>query len=352
MNITINPIYNKYFPENSRAPQDFGDFSNYPALSEKGSPVDFLIEKNWISKAKAIVIIVLKIIFFPWGLYELTKGIVERIALQSAYPAQSMYGADKMDRLRARLAKILGANENLIRREVTLEKEGHRYNGLILGHESTISNGKWAIFAPGNDTAIEREVILERQEPFLQAGYNVLFVNSPGVGKSQGPATVDRIGDAQEIALSFLETAIKAKKIILAGHSFGGAAIGNAALKHTFKTDVDYLVFQLMTFDRLTHITKERVGLLESLVLRIIGCEMDNVAASKKLQQEGIHEVIIQGGEDRLMDKAPLLEALQKENLMENKTGIMISDADHYDLPVDRMTDEIVKWDVSRENSK
>lgn len=340
---TINPIYNTYFPSNGPAPKDWKSFSDYPSNT---SAPDFT-EKTYQSAAKTIALLALKIILLPWGLYEIAKALVDRLAMKIVSPAQFIFSKQELISQQRSVKRYLNSNENLIGREVTLEKNGHRYNGLILGQNSTITNGKWAIFAPGNATTIEDSIW--DTSPYLQAGYNMLLVNGPGVSKSQGPATVERLGDAQDIALTFLETAIKAKRIVLAGHSLGAAAIGLAASKHTFKPDVSYLAIRIMTFDRLSNIARKLATIIASLFLRLFGCEIDCLSASKKLQQEGVHEIIIQGGQDDLMQNVELLTALQKANLMENKTGIIIPDATHCELPTNRITAEIIKWDRAQD---
>ena len=353
MNITTNPIYNKYFPANGPTPSDWESFRAFEPLNKKNPKLDFSIntEKTWQTTAKTVAITLLKIIILPWGLYEATKGLIDRIAMLAVYPAQIIFSEKEITTLRKKLDIILqvGINTDFIGREVTLEKEGHRYNGFMLGHSSSISNGKWALFAPGNAVAIE-QIALEPSclSPYLDAGYNILMVNGPGVGKSQGLATVNRIGDAQEAALSFLESAIKAKQIAMAGQSLGGAAMGLATMKHQFKPDVHYLSLKIMTFDRLSHIVKKIAGSFASLLIRGFGCEMDTVAASKKLQQLGIHEVIFQAEYDEVVEpEVSLLQALQKENMMENKTASVIPNTTHCHLPNEQIYNELIKWDQS-----
>jgi len=352
MTTKINPLYNQYFPVNGLAPNDWKPFKNYQALQgNEPSIPDFSIssEKTWIDTAKTISLILLKIIIFPWGLYEVTKALIGRIVMLLVYPAQVIFTAREMDRLRQRVEATLEQNRDFVGREVVLEKNGLRYTGLLFGHQSDISNGKWALYATGNSSTIEHIFLENGEVPYSRAGFNILLVNGPGVGRSEGLATAERIGDAQEVAISFLETAIKAKKIVLAGHSLGGAAIGKAALQHTFLPDVHYLAMRMMTFARLSQIAAKFEGSLAGKVITWFGSEMDSVAASKKFQEQGIHEIVIQGGQDEMMAQVDLLEALQKEDLMENKTGLLLPNAGHGDLPSGKITEEIQKWDRSLE---
>lgn len=342
----MNPIYDQFFPANGPAPEDWQPFNQYEALRGDVLSPDFIVGKRtWEDVAKTIALVLLKIVVFPWGLYELAKALVGRIAMLIAYPAQYIFSREEMNELRMKVQRALSSGL-LVGREVVLEKEGRKYCGLVVGGRENIGNGKWALFAPGNCATIEGQFVNGCLNPYFDAGYNVLLVNGPGVGGSEGLATVDRIGDAQDVALLFLEEAVKAKRIVLAGHSLGGAAIGLAAMKHEFKPDVHYLAMRMMTFDRLSHLVKELHSTVASKVISWI-CDMDSVAASKRLQEKGIHEVVIQAEEDEIMSQASLLDGLVNENMMENKTGIVIPGADHCTLPGDEMVAQIQRWDRS-----
>jgi len=348
MTIELNPVYNQFFPEHGPLPNDWEPFKSYVAAREDFSTPDFAIhsEKSWQETAKTIALTLLKTVIFPWGLYELAKAAIDRLAMIIAYPAQFTFPPERVQALRTNIEMALQnpGNADFVGREVVLEKDGHRYTGLLLGHKRFISNGKWVLMAPGNNTTIEAQ-FNDGLSPFLEAGYNVLLVNGPGIGKNSGLATVDKLGDAQDVAISFLESALKAQRIVLAGHSLGGAAIGLAVMKHNFKPDVHYLAIRLMTFDRMSHLVEILQGPFVSKLLRFFGCEMDSIAASKKLQEKGIHEVIMQAEHDEIMSRAGLLEGLKTENLMENKTGIILPGATHCDLPAEQITQELQKWD-------
>ncbi len=141
------------------------------------------------------------------------------------------------------------------------------------------------------------------------------------MGRSKGTATPKTIGECQRTAIRFLETALKATKIVLAGYSFGGAAIGEAILQHDFKPEIDYLVIRQATFGKASEAAAELApsyhihsSLARGLV-RGSGCEMDNVKSSEKLAKLKIPEVIIQVGKDYIVEaKASLKTALEKKN--------------------------------------
>jgi hypothetical protein len=134
----------------------------------------------------------------------------------------------------------------------------------------------------------------------MQSCFNTILIDNPGVGNSQGTSTPATMGEVQELALTFLETQMKARRIAIIGRSLGGAAIGQAILQHNFKPGIQYLVIQQMTFGSLSHIAKKMVkaiapclkGLVAPLI-RWTELEMDNVAASIKLAACNIPECII-----------------------------------------------------------
>lgn len=339
MTIAIHPIYAEFFPENGSSP------NNWDRFQISAAQTDFSITPTLGATVQKIALFVMKIVLFPWGLYELTKAIVDRVAMAIVYPAQHL---DKKNLSQLKIGWRHFA-ETTISRDLTLEKNGIRYNGLLAAKQETISNGKWALFATGNATCFEHAFLSNTHQSYFNAGYNVLYVNGPGVGESEGGATVERIGDAQEVGISFLETALKAKRIVLAGHSLGGAAIGLAVRQHEFKPDVNYLAIRMMTFDRLSHIATKLVGCIAGFAIRFFGLEMDSVEASKTLADNHIREIVLQGQEDELMRGVSLLEALEEEGLMRGKTGENGYGLEHNTLPNNQITQYIQNWDLEQE---
>lgn len=247
-------------------------------------------------------------------------------------------------------------------RHVTLEKNGVRYSGLMIGERERIANGQWVVQATGNMEPIEYTASVFAHN-YAERGFNTLLVNGPAVGRSGGHAAPKSMGDAQEVALSFVETALKAKRIVFAGRSLGGAAIGQAIVQHPFKRDVHYLVVRQMTFDRTSNIIAKKAtqvlnGLLRreaehpwmeravAWIIAGIGLEMDSVAASRRLSALGIKEVIVQASREELRTeerpdpaafiddevicpKASLAHALAKEGVVGDKVFRGIKDAEH-----------------------
>ncbi|HEV3270374.1 MAG TPA: hypothetical protein VGZ69_07005 [Candidatus Rhabdochlamydia sp.] len=147
------------------------------------------------------------------------------------------------------------------------------------------------------------------------------MINGPCVGNSQGQATPKSMGDAQQVGISFLEKFVEAKNIVIAGRSLGGAAIGQAILQHEFKKDVNYLVVSQMSFDKASNICGKtistlspRLGWFVEKLIQLVGCEMDAVAAAKKLQKLEIVQVVVQASNQEIPSgKLPRLEDFQAD---------------------------------------
>jgi hypothetical protein len=346
--MNINPIYDRYFPAVGRAPEVWNEFKDYRAEIGAKKDADFSTstKTTWQETAKKILVVVLKIVIFPWGLYEGIKYLLTRIAMKIINPAQNQ----NTQHFREIFETALRApsNEVFIEREVILEKDGVKYRGVMLGTRATISNGKWCAYAIGNAANAEMSVLGGTDQPFFQAGYNLLVMNGPGVGGSKGRATPVSLGETQDLAVTFLESAVKAKKIVLAGFSLGGASMGQGIMKHQFRPDVSYLALRMMTFDRLSSIVNKFGGIWAKKILLWLDLEMDSVKVSKKLQELNVHEIVVQGGRDEIMQDVGLLETLQREGVVANKTLLPIANATHDFLPREVIRQELARWDAAQ----
>lgn len=312
--------------------------------------------------SKHIGNLALKILVSAWALHATLRYITQRLIMLPLYLAQSRIikllipdlRTSSLNNYRIFLAKNL-EQQNFIIRDVVLKKNGTRYSGLLIGSKETISNGQWVLQATGNGEPIEHTAD-DFALTYNQAKYNVLLINGPSVGKSEGQATPESMGDAQEIGLRFIEEKLKAKKIVIAGRSLGAAAVGLAILKHEFKKDISYLVVSQMTFDRASNICAKkaalifpRLGRFVSKIVKWAGCEMDVVASSKKLQMLGIKEVIVQATHKKIEEnklptisdfasdtvicvQAALGYALINEKITDNKIFRCLEKAEHMTL--------------------
>lgn len=355
MSIEILPIYNKLFSSDS-APtsSDWEAFKTNPDSPDVKIPsyVDLCVTtkvRTWQELAYDVMVIIVKIVIFPLIIYDGIKYLVGRIVMKFVLPAQLR---PKLD-VDAYRRKMIGKNQDIIIRHVTLQKDGINYRGLLCGHEANLSNGNWALHAVGNNVPIEY-VVPDSIQPYFESklgsGYNVLLVNEPNVGRSEGLSDPENMANSQEVGISFLESAVKAKKIVLTGHSIGGASIGKAILQHEFKPNIDYRVIQLMTFDKLSHMAELAVGRLGRKVFHWLGYEMDNVASSRKLEEHNIPEIVIQGEDDEVMKRASLKDALQTNGITKNKTFHVIPNAEHNDFPHDELKQILFKPEVEQKS--
>jgi hypothetical protein len=302
--IAIHPIYN-----NSLAPiAGSFDYLNSTPDELRTAPIqpDFSVDNRTCWKTtKKIALIILKIALFPWIIYEAIRWTFQRLAMTVIYPAQSIilrycgypqFKTEQQDLFRSEIPSHMPPDS--IIRHIVLEKDGTSYSGLMLSCPETIQNGKWAIQALGNCETVEQSI--HRYSHYKEVEYNLIMINGPGVGRSEGTATAQTMGEAQEMGISYLEQVIQANHIVIAGFSLGGGAIGRAIIDHTFLEDKKYLVIQQMTFDKLSNLAHSLSSPCTAPITRCMvhwtGIEQDNTAASKKLTELGIPEVVIQAG--------------------------------------------------------
>lgn len=255
--------------------------------------------------ARKIVLSLLKIVIYPWAIYEVVKYLLQRTIMTIVYPAQSFwlkrYFFNQPELIEDSLKVGLQLTQKCTIRPVRLDKNGVKICGWAL---EVPGSKKWVLQTAGNRATVANYVP-KINDLYADAGFNTLLIDNPGVGFSQGDATPQTIGETQAFAIKYLEEERGAEQIVLAGHSIGGGAIGQAALRHKFKkSSVKYLVVQQMTFGRLSHAAKKMAQTIDgcfwfcvrpiaSPLIRGMGLEMDNVRASQRLSELGIPEHII-----------------------------------------------------------
>ncbi len=344
------------------------------SLHNLTDPDEFLIHNNKpdftvvdeVNNLQTTSSIAFKIALLPRTIHEAIKWTVQRGIMSKLYPAQNSlkkmivakFQNQYLDEEREKIALQL-RSEGYVVRHLTLEKNFVRYSALLIGHERQIENGKWILQAPGNNGPIEKDAI-NFAHHYHQVGYNLLMVNGPGVGRSEGAATPESLGNAQEVGIRFLEEELDAKKIIIAGYSLGGAAVGMAIQSHDFQLEKrNYLVIRQMTFDRTSniftnyaHILYPRLKPITKKLVIWADCEMDSVAASKKLDALGIPEYVIQAGDETAFShdgmipmRSTLAYRLFKEGLAsKSKRFFRIPGASHA-IPYEKTVEAISSWD-------
>lgn len=207
------------------------------------------------------------------------------------YPAS---GGNKNDYARWNVFNGLNGKGYECRR-VSLNKSGLDYDAFAAESKVTKGNGNWVIVAGGNGWEGEQYAFNEQAQFFAARGFNVLYVNGPGVSRSEGYPTRYSMGAAQESGLQFLEKEVGAKKILIYGTSLGGGADAEAILNHAeFKEDINYMVWGDRSFDTLSNAASKMVTEVARPAFFAAGVELNGVAGAKRLQELGITHIITQ----------------------------------------------------------
>lgn len=369
----IHPLYTQFFAQ-QRNDLNWQNFNSSAEEIELGpKEADFSVDdRTWCQTCTKVALIVLKIILFPWGLFEVIRFATHRVLMTALYPAQSWivkaaipaFKTKNLDQRRVTEAKDL-ASKNYIVRHVCLKKDGTSYSGLLIGKPETMQSGNWVLQATGNGHPVEQAT--SSAEEYQKIGYNLLLVNGPGVGRSEGMATTQNLWKSQEVALSFLEQAICAKRIVAAGFSLGGAVIGDAIVKHECdQKKHDYLVIRQMSFDSVSNVgrkmMKTRAPCLypfSRFLSRLGDVEIDSVANSRKMIQMNIQEAIIQAGTDEtdfhhdqiIHHKATLGRRLHKEGITTLKSFYYVPNGSHdrhlHSMPFEETRLAIKDWEAT-----
>ncbi len=196
---------------------------------------------------------------------------------------------EKFDRNRLGAFIFLQGNKFTCRR-IALNKSGFNYDSFAVEHNP---KAPWALLAGGNGW-IGEGCIYPMANEFKKMGFNILFVNGPGVARSSGFPSSYSMGAAQEAGLEMLETVVKAKKILLYGTSLGGGAQAEAICRHDFKKDVKYMVWSDRSFDKLSNAASKMVLSIAKPLFYILGVELDGVAGAKRLKELKITHLVTQ----------------------------------------------------------
>lgn len=301
----IDPIYDQ-FSLNETNLLDLELFATHvndeKEWKEKSADLEMI--ESFPSSTERVCRRALQGLFFPWGIYCGIRFYMHQLAGRKIYPAQCRFSKKEISSWRD---KVLGEQEEKKRivRHLRLQKGNTNYSAFLITSKETIANGQWALHASGNQSIVEKECLKDPSYPdvYCQEGFNVLLVNGPGVGLSDPMQSIAQLGDAQELGLHFLESAVKATKIVLTGVSIGGAALSLVIDRHHFLKDRNYLVLRFATFSRLSDVIQMRTGFWGQLMFSQLGYEIDSVSASKKLEELQVPEVIYQNENDRLLKK-------------------------------------------------
>lgn len=317
------------------------------ALTEREP--DFAVnDPTWLFVAKKVIEVALSVLFLPLTVLNWGRQYVGEQVLTLFYP--SAHWNEPAVRSRALETARRAGN---VARHVCLEKDGVKYSGMLVGSAEALQNGKWLVHATGNAEPAEA-TINYISENASRHGFATLIMNAPRTGVSEGSVCAKHMGAAHEVGMTFLETAFKAKTLVLSGRSMGGAAISQAILQHTFKDDVEYRVVREVTFSSISAMSKPVLGELFSSsddsfiativrtiaagIVHILGIDLDQTSASDKLERLGIKDVIVQKGNPRsetveddgiISEDASLAKALMDRRLRGRQFVHLIDSGNH-----------------------
>lgn len=272
-----------------------------------------------------------------YAVADLPKAIIRKIILLPLYPAQSTlvsffctrFQRTEIADMRLHKAQTL-KNGGFCFRHIVLRVNDIAYSALLVGHTTTITNGRWALQAIGNGMTAESSID-GFADFYGRLRSNVLIVNAPQVGASLGSAIPEEMGAAQHAGICFLEQAIKAKKIAIVGMSFGGAAIASAIMKHNFKNDRQYFVLRQVSFSSVSavcsavveSITKSAwVASFIAALVKWSGLEIDCIEASRKLAQRNIPEGIVQAKKQQTSESSIRKEDFLHDGLIPQEASL------------------------------
>lgn len=249
---------------------------------------------NIESKIIRIVKAIFALIIFPIALYHLLHGLIGKIVLPASSP--TLMGLSKNHANESRQNIHLSPEWKLKR--ITVEVDGYKIDGAIMGTEATLGNGRWVLASNGNGEFYEDKLSSYAFKTMLEAKKgNAIVFNYPAVGASSGllPSR-QAMTKAYKAMLTFLEDkekGIGARQIIGYGHSIGGGVQGDALQTHPLPKVFKYIFIKSRTFSNLSSIAAHLVSIIPcvGLVVKMVGWNIDSIVSSKKLE---VFEIILQ----------------------------------------------------------
>jgi hypothetical protein len=197
------------------------------------------------------------------------------------------------DYCRRRAGESLVADGYIVRR-FCVETEDLHFDACLVGHAESIHSGNWVMVAlPGHGDDLEHALVATVR--WCHAlGLNVLMINGPETGRSEGRRTWKALGDSCEAGLQFLEKTVQARKILMLREGLlGGPAMGRAILDHDFASQQEqgreYYCLSLHAIDKLS-----KASTVSRVWLRLFGVETRApIDSSRRLSELGISEIVV-----------------------------------------------------------
>lgn len=251
---------------------------------------------NWNTEHKIFRIakLILSILIFPIGIYNLLHSLIGKVAvLRAATPHLLGYQKKHADIRRSQIS----LDGEWKYKRMTIQVDGYKIDAMIVGKTSTLGNGRWMLASHGNCEYYEELVSIRHdfKRIFSAVNSNAILFNYPGVGASTGNPSRQAMVKAYRGVLSFLEdkqNGVNAKEIIGYGHSIGAGVQGEALETHTLKNEIKYLFVKKQTFSDLSKVaTSYTNSKLVGFLVKFFGWNINPLTSSMQLQAP---EIIMQ----------------------------------------------------------
>jgi len=254
----------------------------------KSNPVySYETEKKIIRVAK----IILAIIIFPIGIYKLIHALVGLIVVPGCLMGRVIFRKE-ISQLRKYLSESDFSENKMKMKRIALKVDGYVIDGMILGTEKTLGNGRWILKTGGNGELYEG-AICANSKLADELDSNLITFNYSGVQGSSGMPNRAAMVKAYQAMLNFLEdedSGIGANEVVSYGHSIGGGVQAEGIEKHELKDGIKYVFVKSKTFSSISDLCSKRIPLL-GIIVKLLGWNFKTTESSKKLEAP---EIVIQ----------------------------------------------------------
>lgn len=277
--------------------EDYIEKTTRDFASKKRMPVSY--SWNTTSCAKRITKVVLKIIIFPIGLYELLHGLAGLVILPSSVVCLSWWFKNKMHQSRRQIDLQTSGPDGWVYKRITLQFDSLKVDTVIAGQRKNIDNGRWMISVGGNFDFYERTIIHGAGRPIASAcDSNIVFFNYPATMCSSGvlPGR-EKMEKATRGVIRFVCDkfgGLGAKEVIAYAHSIGGGVIGDVISNPRFDPQVPFAILLSRTFCNLAAAAKHLVCAPAASLVKALGW---NFKPAEALRRNTCHSIIVQTGE-------------------------------------------------------
>lgn len=266
------------------------------------------------------------VLFFPLGACRLLGHGLHLLAGRRIVPAQIFQDKNLLNQGRESLIKDWGGTPVSFN-----TPDGKLLDGMHIPGKNALKQASTIIMFNGNGSTYELKgasIAMEMKQEgaqialdvpvsnladFVAKGYNVLLFNYRGVGRSEGRATRDGLILDGESAFQYVRKrlGVPEKRIILFGHSLGGAVATQIAASHPHVQLCNMRSFSsLEKTVRALFAKSPALSLILSKLVVAIGWEMNSAANWKKVK--GRKWIVHHPHDPVIKKEAGLFSALNK----------------------------------------